>query len=440
MRNYPVTDVSTDPADTTDRLRPVTTDTTCEGVHSDQDAEELRGAMVDQVIVREWLGLDPPREVEAALRTVPRHLFAPGVPLDKAYANASIVTKRNERGVGISAVSAPWLQARMLGQLQVAPGQRVLEIGSGGYNAALLQELVGPDGSVTTIDIDQEIADRARACLATAGYRDVRVVCGDGEFGAAQYGPFDRIIVTVGTWDIPPAWVEQLADDGRLVVPLRTKGLNRSWILEHADGHLVGRDPQSCGFVPMQGVGKHCGRSTIPLHGNDVRLCPTKGQQVDIEALGEVLSTPRAQAWSGVTIRKREMFGNLDLWVARLPEFCLLSATQDAVDRGLVSPTWPIAIPALVEGRSLAYRAKLRPVDAEATLRELGAYAHGPNAAEAADRFADQIRIWDRDHRHGPGPQLTVHPAHTPDAELPSGHVTDGRHTRIVISWPEQPE
>ncbi len=429
-----MTEVTTDPADATDRLRPVTTDTARRGVHSDQDADELRNAMVDEVIVSEWPGLDPPREVEAALRTVPRHLFAPGVPLEQAYADRSIVTKRNEGGGSISSVSAPWLQARMLGQLQVAPGQRVLEIGSGGYNAALLQEVVGPDGAVTTIDIDQEIADRARACLATAGYQDVRVVCGDGEFGAAQYGPFDRIIVTVGTWDIPPAWEEQLAEGGRLVVPLRTKGLCRSWVLEHAGGCLAGHDPQSCGFVPMQGVGKHRGRSGIRLHGKEVRLCLNAGQQVDTAALGEVLSTPRAQAWSGVTIRKGEDFSDVDLWVARLPGFCLLSATQDAVDRGLVSPTWPIAIPALVEGRSLAYRAKLRPVEAEETRRELGAYAHGPNAAEAAEGFADQIRIWDRDHRHGPGPLLTVHPAHTPDTELPSGHVTEGRHTRIVIS------
>ncbi|MGH3754914.1 MAG: methyltransferase, FxLD system [Pseudonocardiaceae bacterium] len=416
----------------------MTTGTTCEGVHSDQDADELRGAMVDEVIVqREWVG-DVPREVEAALRTVPRHLFAPGVALDKAYADRAIVTKRNERG-SISSVSAPSIQAMMLGQLQVAPGQRVLEIGSGGYNAALLRELAGPDGSVTTIDIDQEIADRARMCLTAAGYNDVRVLCVDGEFGAAEHGPFDRIIVTVGTRDIPPAWVEQLAVGGRLVVPMRTKGLNRSWALECCDGYLVGRDPMPCGFVPMQGAGEHRGRS-IPLHGDDVRLSLDAGQQVDTTALGEVLSTPIVQAWSGVTIRKGSNFGDLGLWLARLPGFCLLSATQDAVDRGLVSPTSPLANPALVDrGSSLAYRAKLRPVDANETARELGAYAHGPNAAEAADLFAEQIRIWDRDHRHGPGPRLTVHPADTPDASLPAGLVIDRRHTRIVISWPDHP-
>jgi protein-L-isoaspartate(D-aspartate) O-methyltransferase len=102
-----VTEVVADPIDAITTLRPVDTATTREGVHSGQDADELRDALVDEVIVREWPGLDPPREVEAALRTVPRHLFAPEVPLETAYANHSIVTKRNERGGPVSSVSAP---------------------------------------------------------------------------------------------------------------------------------------------------------------------------------------------------------------------------------------------------------------------------------------------------------------------------------------------
>ncbi|MGH3830396.1 MAG: methyltransferase, FxLD system [Pseudonocardiaceae bacterium] len=417
----------------------MTTDTTQEGKHLDQDAAELRDAMVDEINAdREWVGVVP-REVEAALRTVPRHLFAPEVPLDQAYADRSIVTKRTERGAPLSSVSAPHIQAMMLGQLQAAPGQRVLEIGSGGYNAALLRELVGPEGSVTTLDIDQEITDRAHACLTTAGYHDVRVLCADGELGAAEYGPFDRIIVTAGTWGIPSAWVEQLVEGGRLVVPLWTRGLGRSWALERRDGYLAGSDPMTCGFVPIQGLGTVRSRS-ISLHGGEASLWVGE-QWVDTAALGEVFSTPRAQAWSGVKVRKRENFGYLDLWLAMLPGFCLLSATQDAIERGLVSPTWHMANPALLHrGDSLAYRAKLRPVDAEGTVRELGAYAHGPDAAEAADRFAEQIRIWDQNHRHGPGPRLTVHPADTPDTELPSGLVTDRRHTRIVLSWPDHTE
>lgn len=107
--------MTTDPADATTKLRPVTTATTREGVHSDQEADKLRGALVDQIIARhEQLGRTMPREAVAALRTVPRHLCASGVALEKAYADDSIVTKRNERGVDISAVSAPTIIAMML--------------------------------------------------------------------------------------------------------------------------------------------------------------------------------------------------------------------------------------------------------------------------------------------------------------------------------------
>lgn len=188
----------------------------------------------------------------------------------------------------------------------------------------------------------------------------------------------------------------------------------------------------------MQGVGEHRGRS-LTLHGGEVSLWVGE-QQVDTAALSEVLSTPRAEAWSGVLVRERETFSDLDLWLAGLSDFGLLSATQDAVDRGLVSPGWHLGTPALLDEDSLAYRAKLRPVNADETARELGAYAHGPNAVEVADRFVEQIRIWDRDHRHGPGPLLTVHPADTPDAELPHGLVADKRHARIAISWPNHAE
>src|SRR5690625_4165692 len=95
--------------------------------------------MVERILTRqEEIGRSLPTAVETALRTVPRHVFAPGVEWEAAYADDSLVTKTNERGVNISSVSAPTIIARMLDQLDVHPGQKVLEIGSGGYNAALL--------------------------------------------------------------------------------------------------------------------------------------------------------------------------------------------------------------------------------------------------------------------------------------------------------------
>ncbi|HET9896690.1 MAG TPA: hypothetical protein VFQ44_17305 [Streptosporangiaceae bacterium] len=116
----------------------------------------------------------------------------------------------------------------MLEQAAIEPGMRVLEIGSGGYNAALIAELVGPSGAVTTVDIDPDVTGRATELLAAAGYGQVRVVLADGTGGEPAGAPYDRIMVTVEAADIAPAWVTQLVPQGRLVVPLRVCSLTRS--------------------------------------------------------------------------------------------------------------------------------------------------------------------------------------------------------------------
>src|SRR6187455_2945845 len=104
--------------------------------------------------------------VEAAFRTVPRHLFLPGVPLARAYADEAVATQAVD-GVTTSSASQPSMMAIMLAQLDLCPGHRVLEIGAGtGYNAALMARLVGPSGKVVSVDIDPEVAQRARENLA----------------------------------------------------------------------------------------------------------------------------------------------------------------------------------------------------------------------------------------------------------------------------------
>lgn len=407
-----------------------------------QQASELRDELANEIT--SWyqlLGMTLPGRVEAAMRRVERHLFTPGIPIEQAYADDAVLKKTNSHGITVSSVSAPGIVAMMLDQLQVQPGHRILEIGSGGYNAALLRELAGPGGSVTTIDIDPDVAERARGCLAAAGYPDVRVLCGDGELGAPGYGPFDRIIVTAGAWDIAPAWSRQLTPDGRLVVPLRTRGLCRSWALIPDDGRLIARAPMMCGFVPMQGVGAHHGEQ-ITVHGGDITLSgerPHPGQP-DPGLAPDVMSAPRAEAWTGVTVTRMEPFDLLDLWLATaLADFWVLSARQEAVDRGLVSPSWKLATPALASQGTIAYRTRPRPASGtgpdQATF-EFGAYAHGPAAQEAAGRLAEQIQAWDCGYRRGPAPQLTVCPAGTPDDDLPSGLVLNKEHTRMIISWP----
>src|SRR5207244_11498925 len=130
------------------------------------------------------------------------------------------------------------------------------EIGAGtGYNAARLAELAGPDGQVVTIDIDQDSVAAAVANLAAAGRLDrVRVHCGDGGFGLAEEAPFDRVLVTVGAWDVPPAWVEQLVVGGRMVVPLEIHDVHKLIAFERRADRLASVDVSDCRFVRMRGA------------------------------------------------------------------------------------------------------------------------------------------------------------------------------------------
>jgi len=392
-------------------------------------AGQLRDGLADALVAD---GTITSEEVEAAFRTVPRHLFAPGAALEEAYAQDRVVTKRDENGVTISSVTAPQIQALMLEQAGLGPGMRVLEIGSGGYNAALMAELAGQSGEVTTIDIDPDVTGRARRCLGEAGYSQVNVVRADGEQGCPQHAPFDRIVVTAGAWDMPRAWADQLAEGGTITVPLRMRGLTRSVTFARAGGHLVARSAKVCGFVTMQGAGEHRERLLL-LRGKEIGLRFDDGWPSDPSLLSGAFDTPQARAWSGVTVGRMEPFDTLQLWLATALEgFCLLAVDRD-LDSGLVSPANRIASPAVVDGATFAYLASRRA--GEATV-EFGAGAFGPDSAALAEAMAGQVRVWDRAYRGGPGPRIAAYPAHTPDEQLPDGLVIDKRHSRVTVSWP----
>jgi protein-L-isoaspartate(D-aspartate) O-methyltransferase len=396
-------------------------------------AAYLRGRLTDELVAD---GTIVSKEVEAAFRMVPRHLFAPGATLEESYAQDTVRFKRDEHGTTLSTVSAPQIQAVMLEQAQLEAGMRVLEIGSGGYNAALIAELVGETGRVTTVDIDPDVVDRARDCLTAAGYRQVEVVLADAEDGVPDHAPYDRIIVTVGAWDIPPAWSDQVAEGGRMVIPLRMRGLTRSVAFERDGNHLVSRGYRLCGFVPMQGIGAYRER-VVALDGDRVSLRIDGEQSVDAEGLRDALVSPRVERWSGMEFGAGEPLHDLDLWVATVvDDFGLLTATQEAIDSGLVSKSTLFGGKTMMAGGSFAYRAAARPVDAERTLFEFGAYGHGTDAARLAEDYVHLIQTWERDHRGDPGARIEVYAAAASDAEPPAGRVINKRHTRVVISWP----
>ncbi len=180
-------------------------------------------------------------------------VFLPNEPLERAYANDAIATKFAD-GVSISSASQPAIVALMLEQLALAPGMNVLEIGAGtGYNAALMRTLVGPSGRVSTVDIDADITEGARAHLAAAGITDVTVVTADGAAGYVAHAPYDRIILTVNAGDIAPAWAAQLKAGGSLVLPLSVGAAQFSIAFEKRGDGLHSLSMQPCSFMPLRG-------------------------------------------------------------------------------------------------------------------------------------------------------------------------------------------
>ncbi|HEV8354439.1 MAG TPA: methyltransferase domain-containing protein [bacterium] len=215
------------------------------------NALQLRNHLVDALKRR---GSIQSPAVEAAFRTVPRHLFVPHRTAADAYRDDAIPT-RWEHGLPTTSSSQPGIMAVMAEQLAPAPGHRVLEIGAGtGYNAAILRELVGAAGRVVTIDIQPDVAERAGAHLRTAGYADVEVIAGDGGFGHPAGAPYDRIIVTASLSDVAPPWVAQLGDGGRLLLPLRLGTTCLCVAFDRAGEELRSISVECCGFMMLKGA------------------------------------------------------------------------------------------------------------------------------------------------------------------------------------------
>ncbi|MFP8887730.1 methyltransferase, FxLD system [Streptomyces mangrovi] len=396
------------------------------------EATRLRDKVVDELCAD---GTISSPEIEAVMRKIPRHEFAPEAPLEKAYDTyAAVVTKTDEHGVQLSSVSAPQIQALMLEQARIRPGMRVLEIGSGGLNAAYLAELVGEGGEVVTVDIDPVVTDRARRLLDEHGYGRVRVVQADAAEPIAGLGEVDVVMVTAGAWDVPPAWVDQLAPGGRLVVPLRMRGLTRSIAFARAGGHLESESAQICGFVPMQGSTAHQEELLLVAGTPEIGLRFDDGLPAEPNLLDNAVRTPRTELWTGVEVGVSELIDTLQMHLAIvLPGFCTMTVDPEK-DSGIVAPANKYFSLAAVDGPDFAYLTSRRTADNRHV--EYGVHALGPGAARFAETVAGHVRDWARERRGGPGPVVRVYPAGTPDDQVTGDRVIDKVHSRISLSWP----
>lgn len=394
--------------------------------------ENARAAMVQRIHAT-WPSLAA-RTAEV-MRAVPRHRFVPDANLADAYADIAVITHRAEDGSALSCASVPTIVAMMLDRLDAQPGHNILEIGAGtGYNAALLADLVGPTGQVTTIDVDPQITADARGNLDATGYQQVRVLTGDGAAGAANHAPFDRIIVTVGPWDIPPAWPQQLTQGGRMVVPLRWRGSSRCLTFDHHDDRLVGAAVDMCGFVPMRGPGQD-GEHRAPIH-EQLSVVWDADQDINATALRGVLDQPRQEAWADVLVAADEPYDGVWLrLMATEPGTCALAAGRDPLDPHLYAPAMGWRNPALADTGSrhgsLAYLT-LRPAGDQHRRYELGAIGHGPAGADLAEHLCAQIRAWNTNRAWTP--TITAAPADNPTGELGAGLIIDKPATQLSIA------
>ncbi|WP_454857620.1 methyltransferase, FxLD system [Promicromonospora soli] len=358
-----------------------------------EDEVTLRSGMLDRLAAMRGRTLAD--DVADAMTVVPRHIFVPGAPLSEAYGLGAVVTHRDTQGVPTSSASAPGTVVGMLEQAQVRPGQRVLEVGAGtGYNAALLAHLVGPSGSVTTIEYDPEVAEAARAHLAAHGADRVRVVTGDGTLGAAEDGPFDRILVTAGAWDVAAAWVEQLAPDGRVVLPLRLRGLTRVVAFEHTGTGLRSVSVVEDGFIPMKGIGA-MPEKNVPLGpGPDLTLRIDDAQPVD-RALLEALDREPTLEWTDV-VAPWAWTPAQDFWLATLPGFCRVFVNAEAVAAGRIPRAKdPWGAWGVYSGGSLAYMvARQTGGTHEMPMLQVGACGFGPDGADLARQLTGRVGAW----------------------------------------------
>jgi protein-L-isoaspartate(D-aspartate) O-methyltransferase len=216
-------------------------------IHRDRFAAERQNMVASQLRAR---GIHDER-VLAAMERVPRHEFVAERFHDRAYEDHPIPIAEGQT------ISQPYIVAFMLESLGLEPNSKVLEVGTGsGYQTALLAEL---SGHVTSIERIPGLAQEAQSTLPRLGYGNVNIIVGDGSQGLPDAAPYDAIIVAAAAPRVPPALFEQLAENGRMVIPVGLPDAQELQLVRKLNGRPMIQRLEGCRFVPLIGAQGYTG-------------------------------------------------------------------------------------------------------------------------------------------------------------------------------------
>jgi protein-L-isoaspartate(D-aspartate) O-methyltransferase len=208
--------------------------------------EEKRTELVKKL---KWEGRIKSKVVEKAFLETPRELFLPEKLKSYAYVDTPLEIGNSQT------ISAPHMVAIMCEELDIQKGQKILEIGAGsGYHAAIISKIIGLKGHIYTIERFSSLSEFAKKNLKNAKIENVTVETGDGSLGLPKYAPYDRIYVTCAAPEIPPPLIEQLKDNGKLMLPVGGM-ICQLQLIEKKGTKIKIKDLGGCAFVPL--VGEH---------------------------------------------------------------------------------------------------------------------------------------------------------------------------------------
>jgi protein-L-isoaspartate(D-aspartate) O-methyltransferase len=393
--------------------------------------ETLTQRLLDNGHLRSQAAID-------AFRTTDRHAFLPGVDLESAYKEDAVPIKHDEHGEMISCISAPSIVATQLEQLGAQPGHKVLEAGAAtGYNAALLGKMVSPGGQVWTLDVDQDLVAGANTNLDEAGVDNATAVMADGAAGLPEHAPYDRIIFTVGAGDVPVKILDQLAPDGRLVLPMRIRGsVSRSFAFERDGDTWKTVSCEMATFVPLRKGVCDDVYTLLPMAGEgNVRLETFSEQDVDRDALRSVLDQQQTKLYTGVNFRQGSAWEWLYLYLAAvLPN----GLSRLPGQRPGFTPHFGWGSMAALDGGSLAYLTIREGEDEKGRYWEVGVIGHGESGADLAERVVSEIRTWDvTGGNDAPEPGFRMAVADSRDRLTANDprFIIDKPYSRLVVDW-----